>query len=186
LDCHTLIINFGYRILFPPATDLCLGAGNASSEEGQVHLQAPDTGDGQHAAGLAISPPGLHFFPSVSGNVGFWKNCEILFYKPQPDWVRISNVKDILPMMLSFPSQGVLSAAGVGDQPRDGLIGTAPKAGTRQAPIGAGLVEKGNGDAPGSGSAGISRCDSSRSVTASQFLVESILTDLDDDLFFDF
>ncbi len=80
----------------------------------------------------------------------------------------------------------VLSAAGVGDQPRDGPVDTAPKAGTGQAPFGAGL-EKGNGDAPGSGSAaGISRCDSSRSVTASQFLVESILTDLDDDLFFDF
>ncbi len=78
-----------------------------------------------------------------------------------------------------------MSAAGVGDQPRGGVVVTALKAGTGQAPIGAGL-KKGNGDAPGCGSAGLSRCDSSRSVTASQFLVESILTDLDDDLFFDF
>jgi hypothetical protein len=75
--------------------------------------------------------------------------------------------------------------AEVGDQPRGGVVDTAPKAGTGRAPFGAGLG-RGNGDAPGTGSAGISRCDSSRSVTASQFLVESILTDLDDDLFFDF
>ncbi len=60
-------INVGYRILFPTITDLCLGAGNASAEEGQVHLQAPDTGGEQHAASLT-STPGLQFFRQFAEN----------------------------------------------------------------------------------------------------------------------
>jgi hypothetical protein len=44
-----------------------LGAGNAGSKEGQVHLQAPNTGGRQHAAGLA-STPGLQKFFCQFGN----------------------------------------------------------------------------------------------------------------------
>jgi len=88
-----------------------------------------------------------------------------------------------------------LLAAGVGDHPISGVnIPTkAPttllmEKSTRVAATVGGVP--GNGDTPApSGSSGagtFGRSDSSRSVTGSQFLVESILTDLDDDLFFSF
>jgi hypothetical protein len=129
--------NFGYRILFPTETDLCLGAGNASSEEGQVHLQAPNTGGEQHTAGLA-STPGLQFSDSLRKTV-FETNFEIFFNKPQSDWVRISNATTTNtvtafiaiygPMICTFPyvllSKSITRASGRGLGPgnRDFFLG---------------------------------------------------------------